>query len=242
MRNLREAFHVSDTLNPKLWDVQTNKLLPEVHDKIIEIVSNFEDNLSVPLEIVDIQLVGSNASYNYGPDSDLDVHIIANYDAVTPETELLQTIYNFEKTSFNTKHNIKIHGVEIEMYVQDIKSISISNGIYSVCDNEWIKEPKPITSITKHNTDKEVSKWKERIDLAISSNDLQELINLLDNIYLLRHNSLAIDGEYGKGNQIFKDVRSAGYLQKLKDAIDESTTKHLSLESLMPGQLVNRLD
>ena len=56
--------------------------------------------------------------------------------------------------------------------IAKIKSVSISNGIYSVCDNEWIKEPKPITSITKHNTDKEVSKWKERIDLAISSNDL----------------------------------------------------------------------
>jgi hypothetical protein len=52
--------------------------------------------------------------------------------------------------------DIKIHGIEIELYIQDIRSTTVSNGIYSICDNVWIKEPKPIKSYTKHNTEKEL--------------------------------------------------------------------------------------
>lgn len=38
-------------------------------------------------------------------------------------------------------------------------------------------------------------------------------------LYLMRTNSLAVDGEYSKGNQLFKEIRNAGYLKELKDAM-----------------------
>ena len=55
----------------------------------------------------------------------------------------------------------------------------------------------------------------------------------------MRTNSIAVDGEYGKGNAIFKDIRALGYMKKLKDALMKSYSKQLSLESLTRGQLVN---
>ena len=55
----------------------------------------------------------------------------------------------------------------------------------------------------------------------------------------MRTNSIAVDGEYGKGNQIFKDLRNLGYLSKLKEALMKAMSKELSLESLSRGRLVN---
>lgn len=238
---LKESFEVHDTLNPKLWDTSTNKLLPEVRQKIIEIVNAFEEYLDFPIQILDIHLVGSNASFNWTSSSDLDVHIIANYEDITDEPALLQALYDAKKSKFNNDYRINIRGVEIEMYVQDVNSGIMSNGIYSVCDNDWVKEPKPIKSITKHNTETELEKWTTKINDVIMSNDYDKINDTINMLYLIRHNSLAIDGEYGKGNQLFKDIRNKGLLDNLKKAKIKARSKELSLESLSKGQIVSRL-
>ena len=56
----------------------------------------------------------------------------------------------------------------------------------------------------------------------------------------MRKNSIAVDGEYGKGNQLFKDIRSAGLLDKLKSELNTAISKDLSLEGLSSGQIINR--
>ena len=237
---LREEFQVHETLNPKIFDTTSQTLLPEVREKIMNIVTEFESYIEVPIEICDVQLVGSNCSYNYTDKSDLDVHIIANFNMVDLDHEVMQSIYNVEKSSFNKDYNIKIKGIDVEIYVEDINSNTVSNGIYSVCDNVWVKEPKPIKSITKHNTEKEFEKWKAKIQQVLSEGDRQEIANAINALYLMRKNSIAVDGEYGKGNQLFKDIRSAGLLDKLKQQLNKSVSRDLSLEGLSSGQLVIR--
>lgn len=241
MKTLNEEIQIHDTLNPKIWNITTKKLLPEVKDKIIEIVKHFEDYIEVPIEIVDVQIVGSNASYNYTDRSDIDVHIISNYEVITPETELLQNLYDSKKASYNRKFDIEIRGLQVEMYVQDIKSGVTSNGIYSVCDDAWIKEPKPIKNFKQYDNSKEVEKWVNHINNVLNSDNLESVINTVDTIYLIRHNSIACDGEFGKGNQLFKDIRNTGLLDKLKNKIDELTSRKLSLESMTRGQIINRI-
>lgn len=241
MKIINEDFEIHDTLNPLLWDTTTKQLLPEVRDKIIEIVKTFEDTLKVPVEICDVQLVGSNASYNYTEHSDLDVHIIANFDIIDIPREVLENIYNIKKSEFNKDYDITIHGIEVEMYIQDINSITASNGIYSLCDNEWIKEPKPLNSAKKHNTEKEVSKWREKIGLILQNPTYENVSEAINLLYLIRHNSIAVDGEHSKGNQIFRDIRALGLLDKLKKELANQYSKKLSLEDFTPGKLVNRL-
>lgn len=239
MKIINEDFEIHDTLNPALWDTTTKRLLPEVRDKIIEIVEAFENNLKVPVEICDIQLVGSNCSYNYTDKSDLDVHIIANFDIIDIPREVLENIYNIKKTEFNKNYDITIHGIEVEMYIQDINSITASNGIYSLCDNEWIKEPKPLNSAKKHNTSKEVDRWREKIGLILQNPTYENVSEAINLLYLIRHNSIAVDGEHSKGNQIFKDLRNLGLIDKLKDELKNQYGKKLSLEDLTVGKLVN---
>lgn len=242
MSLLHEGFEVHDTLNPKLWDINSQLMLPEVRQKLIDIVSAFEDYIDVPIHIVDAQVCGSNASYNYTSNSDLDLHVIANFDLMDVPEGLLQQLYNAKKSSFNRETDITIHGIQVEIYVQDIKSQVNSNGIYSICDNDWVKEPKPIKSITKHNTEKEFEKWSDHIQQVLAENDYNAIVDTVNMLYLMRTNSLAVDGEYSKGNQLFKEIRNAGYLKELKDAMLSCLSRQLTLEGCTAGVIVNRID
>lgn len=236
---LKESFEVHETLNPKLFGKDMH-LLPEVRAKLIEIVKYFEEYIEVPLDVCDVQLVGSNVSYNYTSKSDLDVHLIANFEHQGAKPEILQSLYDIKKSDFNKTFDIKLKGIEVELYIQDVNSMAQSNGIYSLCDNEWVKEPKPLKSATKHNTEKELEKWRDIIKSAIASNNSDTIKQTLNTLYLIRHNSIAVEGEYGKGNQLFKDIRSEGLLQRLKDAEHQSASKELSLEHLSEDWLINR--
>ena len=239
--NINEAIKVNDTLNPKLWDLTTNELLPDVENQLMSVVEVFEDYIDIPLNIVDIQLVGSNASFNYADTSDIDLHIIANFELTSTDTAILQALCDAKKTSFNKTYDIRIKGLEVEVYVQDINAGIVSNGIYSLCLDEWVKFPVPITNVAKHDNTIALKKWTDRINQVIVTNNKSEIEDAINILYLIRHNSIAIDGEYGAGNQLFKDIRSAGLLQQLKDALIKSTSDELSLEGFTPGQIVNRL-
>lgn len=238
--SITESFEIHETLNEKLWDINTNKLKPEIRQRLIEIVKYFEGYIEVPISICDVQLVGSNASYNYTPHSDLDVHLIANFNVPGRNKELLQALYDTKKAEFNARYDIKVKGIEVELYVQDVRSNILSNGIYSLCDDEWIKEPKPIKSITKHNVEKELERWDNIIKQVLASNNSEEIEQIINTLYLIRHNSIAVEGENGKGNQLFKEIRGKGWLQRLKDARDLAISHDLSLESLSEGAFINR--
>ena len=78
--DIGEAIEKHDKLNPDLWD-DNNELRPEVKAKLENIVQHFDDALKndgVELDVIDVCIIGSNASYNYNPASDIDLHIIAD--------------------------------------------------------------------------------------------------------------------------------------------------------------------
>lgn len=237
---LNEEITIHDTLNPKLFDLNANKLLPKVREKIIAVVQEFEEFIEVPIEICDIQLVGSNCSFNWHDGSDVDVCIVANFEIIGTNTDVLQSYYWVEKTRFNDKYDIKINGHEVELYVQDIKSSVASNGIYSVCDDAWVKEPKPITSVKNFDNSEALSKWQEKINQVLKDKDAKEIQGVINMLLLMRHNSIVVDGEFGKGNQLYKEIRNLGLIDKLKDALDKTKSKELSLEGYSKGQLVSR--
>lgn len=238
LKNVLEDFQLHETLNPKLW--KDNKLIPEVRQKLLEIAENFEQYVEIPMHIVDVVLVGSNASYNYTQYSDIDVHLIVNTDLTEGVPEDIQTlVFNLKKTSFNKEFDIKIKGIPVELYVEDLHSSVQSNGIYSIRRNKWVKEPQPIT-IEKRDITQELNAWTERINAAITSKDYEQITNVLDALYLMRKNSISIDGEYGKGNEIFKALRDKGLLSKLKDSMNRCISSNLSLESyIYTGKFIN---
>ena len=224
-----EKMELHDRLNPALWN-SNNELREDVREKILEIVAEYEEQLQFEINIADIHLVGSNASYNYTKNSDIDVHIIVRFEE--DKKELEQYLCSLVASSFNKSYDIKIRGFEVELYVEDIRSTTISNGIYSIVESRWLKFPKKIVP-PEYDISDQFELWKKKIASALSDKENISAKTLLDNIYMIRKNSIDIDGEYGKGNQLFKEIRGAGLLQKLKDKSNQEKSKELSLENFL---------
>ena len=110
----------NDSLNPALWD--GDELKPEVKEKLEQIADVFIKKLEeddIPLDIDDVVIVGSNANYNYGPQSDIDLHLIADLSQFKGrEVELAKKIYQCKKSLFNDKYDPMINGFEVEIYVE----------------------------------------------------------------------------------------------------------------------------
>ena len=229
MKNIKESVELHNELNPLIW--KNDELLPDVESKLLDIVSYFKDYCDIPMSVVDAQLVGSNASFNYNKNSDLDLHLIVNFDIIDASNEILQMAYNNVKASFNSNYDVKIHGIDVEMYIQDIKTSTMSNGIYSLFRKRWIKFPKPIEYKSDYDFSDILQKWEEKKNFAIKSGNSKKIENLINTAYLIRKNSLEVDGEFGQGNLLFKELRNSGILQELKDGLVKSKSNDLSLEN-----------
>jgi predicted nucleotidyltransferase len=133
---IEEAIEKHEELNPALF--KDSKLKAEVKNKINEIVDEFLKNfkeVNVELTIKDIVITGSNASYNYTKDSDLDIHIIADTSNIEDTLDLHKVIYDAYKSAFNKKFEIELNNVPIEIYVETQDTPLVSNGIYSVVND-----------------------------------------------------------------------------------------------------------
>lgn len=228
---LFEQFIINDTLNKRLFD-DNNKLKEDVRRALLNVAEDFIDTVKekeIPIKVYDCWLVGSNASYNYTDKSDIDLHIIvdSSVEGITPE--LLRLLYDYAKSSYNDKHNITVKGQEVEVYLEDINSNAITNGIYSLKKDAWIKFPKKIEVRAYDVTNSE--KYVELLHKYSSITD-EQIGDFVDELYMLRKESLAADGEFGEGNLIFKQLRNDGIIDALKDRLYAMKSKELTLENL----------
>lgn len=230
---LDESIERHEVLNSKLFD-ENNKLKEDVREALLNVKDEFLKDLSenkIPLRVIDIWLVGSNASFNYTDKSDIDLHIIANLDDVCEDTCLLQILYNYVKASFNKRHDISIKGLPVEVYIQDVNSNSVSNGIYSLQEDEWIKFPEQLPEYETDTTKLVGLQDLLRIYNTLDRTNIEQIKSLIDYAYIIRQKGL-VEGEFSDGNLSFKEFRNLGYLDELKDLVAELRSKELSLESL----------
>jgi predicted nucleotidyltransferase len=224
-------FH--DELNPKLWEkTQTEKyeLKEEVADKLEEITDAFMDYLNInPEAIIDVRITGSSANYNYTPYSDLDLHLVIDYEKVHEDCPIVEGYLWAMKSEFNKEHDISIYRIPVEVYAEDMREEAISNGVYSLLNAEWIKEPKKIEPTTN---DAAIQIKYNEIKQAIDKmNDSEEASDLLDKIYKMRKAGLANGGEFSTENLTFKLLRNDGSIDKLRNIKKERIDKELTLES-----------
>lgn len=223
---------INDILNPKLFE--DNKLKENIRIRILQIVDEFKHFLEIPINVLDIRLVGSNANYNYTEYSDIDVHLVVNFDELSSNNELIQVLFDSKRKSFNSTYDINIKGINVELYVEDVKTSSISNGIYSILQNCWIKFPhKPNDIFQLPDYSELYNKYRDMCETVLSQ-DNPELVtveDLINKIYMLRKNGLAISGEFSKGNLVFKELRNQTYIEKLMELKNQLLSNKLSLEN-----------
>ena len=219
-----KAIAHNDTLNTKLWE--GNRLIPEIRLQLLKIARHFADFLKVEkLNLKDITISGSNASYGYNDSSDLDLHLVAVVDPEQAE------LYDAKKNVYNAKYSIKIKGIDVELYVQDYKQKHYSSGIYSVLKDQWISEPTTGTPQVSHAEVKSKARnYAGRINQALRSNDLNTARETMSNIRRLRQAGLEAGGEYSVENLAFKLLRARGQIDKLVKHINKLEGASLSIK------------
>lgn len=216
----------NDTLNPKLWN--NNTLDIEVRYKLMAIAMHFAKFLNVPkLNLRDITISGSNAAYGYADSSDLDLHLVVDMPKDRPE---LSELYTAKKNEYNFSHDIKIKGIDVELYVQDVQQPHRSAGIYSVLNDRWISKPqhKPPT-IKDADVKNKARNYSAKINAAMRSNDLNTCRETMADIRRLRQAGLETAGEYSVENLAFKLLRARGKIDKFRKFINKLQSASLSI-------------
>ena len=220
-------FH--DTLNPDLW--AKGQLNPKVRLKLLEIAKHFIQFIKVPnLNLQDITISGSNAAYTYTKHSDIDLHLVVGIPQ--QQAEYLKSLYDAKKNQYNFTHNIKVKGIDVEVYVQDSQQPHHSAGIYSVLDDQWRNKPKAErVQINDDDVKDKVNNYIAAIELAIKSEDITIANSALDEVGKIRKTGLAKGGEFSVENLAFKVIRARGIIDSLRKHINDLEDKQLSLLS-----------
>jgi predicted nucleotidyltransferase len=231
------SFGTRDELNPKVWDNE-NTLNKEVREKLLGVATEFIEFLGVPILVDDIIFTGSLANFNWSKFSDVDLHVVADFTQFSDELlPLYQELFKVKKTLFNTDHNIKIFGYDVELYVQDSNEAHFSSGVYSVLNNEWNNKPKKENvKIDKNLIRQKSNQWMEIIDTAldaasdVTAEDARDIIKKCkDKLKKYRTCGLEKEGEYSDENLVFKVLRRNGYIEKLMNFENDVVDKDLSL-------------
>ena len=239
------SFNIQKTLNPKVWDNYDNinkaKLKESIRENLLLAAKEFLYFVEVDVIISDIVLMGSLVNYNWSNFSDFDLHIIADYEQYPKEQiDLYTEFFDLKKTLFNLKHDIKIKGYDVELYLQDENSEAYSDGVYSLMNDEFISKPKKgIKQINKELVKTKSNQWMRIIDECIEQakeqnlEDSQETLKkCYKKIKKYRQSGLEEGGEFSIENLVFKFLRRNGYIGKLLEMRDKLLDKNLSLKEL----------
>ena len=164
-----EGFPINDQLEPRLW--KDEKLRPFVSKKLLAIANDFIDGLPFNVTIQDVRFTGSLANYNWSKYSDIDLHIVVDFEELDDNKELVKEMFDAKRLRWNEIHDIKIKGYEVELYVEDIDEEHTSSGIYSIMDEEWVNKPERIDA----TIDLETAKKK--------ASDIEQQINSISAMY-----------------------------------------------------------
>jgi hypothetical protein len=231
--NLADAVKFNDQLNPRIWD-EKEHLHPEVRDKLLAIADNFREFLGVKdLAVEDITISGSNAAYTYTPNSDIDLHLVVD----VPDDEVYRELFNAKKFQYNEQHDIEIGGADVELYVQDTKEPHISQGVYSVKNNQWVSVPRRVKSVVDDtSTRNKFETLGHQIERAIKSGSVKRMSRMIDKIKRMRQTGLENHGEFGPENLAFKILRNQGLIKQLYAARTDAQDQEFSLAEQEPQQ------
>lgn len=226
-------YETQSTLNPKLWD--GTRLKTGLNKKFIRIAKAFYDFLEIDTPILDIILIGSNANYNWTEHSDIDLHVVIDYQSVNKNLHLVKNYMMAKKSLWNANYPLTYQGMAIELYAQDWNDkLHSTVGQYSLAKGKWIKQPSADTvSVDDDIIDEKARPIEYQID-ALKPTDPKlriKIENILLHLRRMRQTGLEAEGEYSVENLAYKKLRNSGHLERLKELLRTSTMTSLAVEN-----------
>ena len=204
-----ESFDSHDTLATGIW-IDGDRIVPKVAKHLNKIAQDFIDSLPVEIDIEDIRLTGSLANYNWSNYSDVDLHIIVDFLGIDENKVLVKAFFDNARMRWNNRHQIRMKGYDVEIYVEDSREQHVSSGVYSLMNGEWVTKPR---------------KYRKSIDFPAArrkADDVEFQINIINNLITAKKLKSALKNVERVKRKI-KNMRRAGL---------ESTHKEFSIENI----------
>ena len=241
------SFAIKSELNPKIWD--GNKLKPIVRTKLVKIANDFFKELKLPdnIKMVDIIFTGSLANFNWSKFSDIDLHIVLDFDEINGDPQFKEDFFYAQKSLWNQAHDITVYEYPVELYAQDRKAKLVATAIYSVKNDKWVLEPKREEfkvnkKVIKQKADRFIDRLKD-IKKDYEDGELQSVVDkvksLKDKIKNYRTGGLEDGGEYSIENLVFKTLRRTPFMDILDSYKAKAYDKLMSVkESVYSKQTI----
>lgn len=236
-KKIVKSFRIKDSLSLDIFDKKDDSFVmkSEIHDKLLEIADQFMDFLGVEFFIHDVVLTGSLANFSWSEYSDIDLHILIDFEDSEYDSKLLKEFFDAKEKAWKEKHQIKIKGFDVEIYPQNTNEEHVSSGVYSILNNEWVIVPeKRKPKIDDRKIIEKGEEYGNQIDSLISRFEKNENVGdhakmLYKKIKSFRQSGLESGGEYSYENLTFKLLRRNGYIKKLLDLKTKVSDKKLSI-------------
>ncbi len=235
-KELLNSFSLQKTLPPQLYDGE--QLKPEVREKLLNVAYDFLDQIEIEVKVEDILIVGSCAGYNWSRFSDIDLHIVTDYEKIDNNLDLVTSMTRAIGSNWNIKHDIKLFGYDLELYLEDLNDPPVTNGSYSVLNDEWVEKPvkdkgKYDIKTIERKAENQIEKI-EQVEDAIDEGDFMEAYkmgtNLRKRLRTMRDTGLEDAGIYSIENLTFKLLRRAEQTERLDNLIQTAYDKAMSIE------------
>jgi 6-pyruvoyl-tetrahydropterin synthase len=243
IKNLKQK----NILEPNVWKVNKGGdgfvLERNMRINLLKMSWDFYAELKIPREaLLDIRLTGSLANYSWSKYSDIDLHLVIDFDKINAEHDLMESYFAAKKNLWNKIHDIEMYGYDVEIYIENIDEKHHSTGVYSVLNNSWLVEPQTIKIdfIDFEHLKNKANDFAEMIERIIinpcknqNNNNIETKKNiekLIEKLKRLRKSGLERDGEYSYENLVYKLLRRKGYLDKIRDIKIKLYEKELELK------------
>jgi len=236
-----EDFEYHRELCPKVWEAAYSsrgkfRMKPKIRKKLVDIAGDFWNFLKLDVKVLDVQLTGSLANYNWTNASDLDVHVIIDFAEVNPDMELVRKALDGQRFIWNLRHPVIIEGHDVECYAQHKDEQHTATGLYSLLRDSWMIVPiyNPPTIDERDVNEKTrviVKEVKEVLKRSRSARgrEAKELLDYLERlkkkVMTDRKEGLALRGEYSVENLVFKELRRNGTIEQIIDLASEIYSK-----------------
>jgi hypothetical protein len=232
-----EVFKFSDKLNDMIWDEEDN-IRPEIGEKLLAILLEYIKYLKLPhgVKIKDITVTGSLAGYNYSKYSDLDIHVIIDYNDISTNHDFVGEYMRNKKTLWGNNNEITVHGYPLEIYAQDVSEyLEGPSPQYSLIKSKWLKKmDKDKPEVDKPTIIKKAKEIAGAIDKLENNNHYPEVLSKIEaissKIKTMRKDGLSSEGEFSTENLIFKALRNGGYLDKMNKIKQKALSKEFSVK------------
>ena len=241
-KDVFKSFQLKDELCPKMWT--NEQLKPEIRKQLFKIAVDFFTKLELPEEIKlkDVLLVGSLANYNWSEYSDIDIHLVVDFSQFKEDEEFVKKFFDAQKNLYNIKHDIKIAGHDVEVYVQNKNDKVHAGGIYSLPKDNWVRKPmKDRFTVDRKNIKLKVDKFFDKmksIEHAYKKENYKDTITkidaLKDQIKKMRQSGLEKGGEYSIENLVFKVLRRTDFMELLDTYKNKAYDKMVSVNEEQP--------